>query len=588
MFQNRYFWRLASLLACLCTLLAACDGGGNNQSSVQPSPTVPPAVQYSSYKLQIPQQAMNAPIVGNVPDTTPLHLTVSFKPNEAALKQLDSGSKQSSTTYTSDQLAKQIGISDQTYQQIKSAFALKGMTLTLGKLHTDMTVDTTTGVIAPLLQTQFVYRQLNGRKFYTPKSTQLQLPAIVVDNVVAVTGLDSFSAPPKPGATASMFRSSQQQKYMTGKQACGEMDPRSLSPQQVAHAYGLDSLWQQGWTGKGMTINLVELEGFDHPAVQHYLNCVGYNGNLRVIDVDKAPVLTGNEFESLLDIEMIAGLAPDININVYETDGSTFWNGFYDTLQQIAVDNQNRKGPGYISISWFGSETQMSGEYIQSMDQQLQTLERAEHMTIFNASGDCGPYGYDGAKPNFSVTYPTSSPFEVGVGGTQLLTSAYGTRSSEVAWRAANPAAACGNTWGTGGGLSVFEPRPQWQTGFGVQNQYSTGKRQVPDLAADATNLSIYFQNNWGYGNGTSAAAPITATMFALINQGLIERTGYYVYGPSVFYTIANQKSQSFYDVQEGNNLYYPATPGWDYATGLGVLNVPNFYNGVVQYISAK
>jgi hypothetical protein len=32
-----------------------------------------------------------------------------------------------------------------------------------------------------------------------------------------------------------------------------------------------------------------------------------------------------------------------------------------------------------------------------------------------------------------------------------------------------------------------------------------------------------------------------------------------------------------FYDVIQGNNLYYPATPGWDFATGLGTPNLVDF-----------
>jgi kumamolisin len=30
-------------------------------------------------------------------------------------------------------------------------------------------------------------------------------------------------------------------------------------------------------------------------------------------------------------------------------------------------------------------------------------------------------------------------------------------------------------------------------------------------------------------------------------------------------------------DVTNGNNLYYTATPGWDYTTGLGTPNLANF-----------
>ena len=40
--------------------------------------------------------------------------------------------------------------------------------------------------------------------------------------------------------------------------------------------------------------------------------------------------------------------------------------------------------------------------------------------------------------------------------------------------------------WGPGGGLSVFNRRPAWQAGLGVDNDQSNGMRQVPDVAAAA------------------------------------------------------------------------------------------------------
>jgi len=35
--------------------------------------------------------------------------------------------------------------------------------------------------------------------------------------------------------------------------------------------------------------------------------------------------------------------------------------------------------------------------------------------------------------------------------------------------------------------------------------------------------------------------------------------------------------------VAQGNNLYYSATPGWDFTTGLGTPNLPDFYNAVAN-----
>jgi hypothetical protein len=47
-----------------------------------------------------------------------------------------------------------------------------------------------------------------------------------------------------------------------------------------------------------------------------------------------------------------------------------------------------------------------------------------------------------------------------------------------------------------------------------------------------------------------------------------------------LFYVVAQGMNgmHPYYDVTRGNNLYYPATPGWDYSTGLGTPNLWDFY----------
>ncbi|TMD45042.1 MAG: hypothetical protein E6I90_08015 [Chloroflexi bacterium] len=71
------------------------------------------------------------------------------------------------------------------------------------------------------------------------------------------------------------------------------------------------------------------------------------------------------------------------------------------------------------------------------------------------------------------------------------------------------------------------------------------------------------------------------------MNQGLIKQIGKYAYSPRMFYLAAdkNNSRRPYYDVTRGNNLYYPATPGWDYPTGLGTPNLADFYMVVCQNI---
>jgi len=66
----------------------------------------------------------------------------------------------------------------------------------------------------------------------------------------------------------------------------------------------------------------------------------------------------------------------------------------------------------------------------------------------------------------------------------------------------------------------------------------------------------------------------------SLVNEGLIKQIGKYAYSPRIFYLAANKTNgmHPYYDVTRGNNLYYPATSGWDYPSGLGTPNLADYY----------
>lgn len=135
--------------------------------------------------------------------------------------------------------------------------------------------------------------------------------------------------------------------------------------------------------------------------------------------------------------------------------------------------------------------------------------------------------------------------------------------------------------WGSGGGLSQAYARPSWQIANGVSNLNANGRRGLPDISAAAYALPVYFGGQWGVVGGTSAAAPIWAAGMALVNEGMIRQLSRFAYSPRLFYQEARASGgmRPFYDVTHGDNLYYPATPGWDFASGLGTPNLADFYS---------
>ncbi|MDQ6661250.1 MAG: S53 family peptidase, partial [Chloroflexota bacterium] len=535
----------------------------------------------------IPAAALNSPVTGNVPDDTMMHVGISFKISQSTLDQFDKQKIQPGQRSNLENSANKIGITDASYQKIKAFFNLGGIGLNLSKLHTHLNVTAKAKTIGKVLQTHFVMHKYNDRTFFAP-ATPPKLPKFLADSIQAITGLDNYSAPPQTGAVYQHQRLNTGQHQVHPAQDCSASS-QTLRPRDIAHAYGYDQLWNRGLHGENMTVNLVEIDGFDQRDIQNYFQCINFQGHLSVTDIDGAPNQALGE--STLDIEMVAGLARSINIADYETDGNSngnIWGQINDELQQIINDNTNNASAGsVVSISLGAAEGQISSSDRAAIENSIQTLNQIEHMTVFVASGDCAAFT-DRHYGSLSVAFPASDPWSTSVGGTILSVDGGQNRANEVVWSDGSNPSACKNRWGSGGGNSaVYAPRPSWQNAPGVDNPYSSNTRQLPDIAAVAFDLAVYFGGNWGAVGGTSAAAPIWAAGIALVNQGLMQQVSKYAYSPRMFYVAAtnNGGSNPYYDVTRGNNLHYPATSGWDYPTGLGTPNLADFYQAITNNI---
>jgi kumamolisin len=539
--------------------------------------------------LGIPDKALKAPVTGNVPDDQILHVGVTFKIDQAVLDKMGgNGTAKSTDPVSANDIASKIGISEEEYQRIKAFIGVENATFALDNTRTYMTVDIKAASAAKALQTKFVMHTLDKRTFYTPDPNQMpKAPGAIASRIEAITGLDNFSEAPQSGATLT---------NQSAQIAQAQCDPTSknfqaIGASQSAHAYGFDQLWNKGWRGEGMTINLVEIDSFKQSDVDYYAQCVGATNKIKVTNVDgPAPVAGG---ETTLDIQMIAGLAPKANINVYQTNVSSSnqknakdsWVQLNDIFRQIINDNSNRAAgvaPGLVSVSLGGSEDAVTGANKRAIAQSIQLLTKALHMTTYVASGDCGAYANRLYKVlGEDVSFPASAPFAVAVGGTNLTVDGNKSRANEVTWShdgSAAELAYCQNQWGSGGGISKFFKQPGWQKADGLKN--ANGMRQVPDVSAVATHLPIYYQGKWVFTGGTSASTPIWAAAQALVNQGLFKEKSMYYYAPDTYYYAlgkANGK-QPYFDVTQGNNLYYNAAKGYDNTTGIGTPNLSTFY----------
>src|SRR5689334_2387303 len=85
----------------LLLLLTACSSSSTQSTQSTPTSTTPTSSSSSNsgqlvpFNLGIPQAALNSPVVGNVSNDTKMHVLVTFKPNDALLKQLEGTPKSS-------------------------------------------------------------------------------------------------------------------------------------------------------------------------------------------------------------------------------------------------------------------------------------------------------------------------------------------------------------------------------------------------------------------------------------------------------------------------------------------------------------
>ncbi len=510
-----------------------------------------------------------------------------FKLDPNLLKQADQQRGQPGQRSQLESFANKIGISDATYQKIKGFFNLQGISLKLSKLRTNLSVDAKASTFAKLLQTKFVVHNYNGRTFFAPNSAP-KLPSFLTNSIDAVTGLDNYSAAPQHDFTMQFNTPPVASSQANSGQDCTPLD-QTLLPREVAGAYGYSQLWNRGLHGENMTVNLIEIDGAYQQDVQNYFDCINFpTSHFSVVNVDGHPQEALGE--STLDIEMVAGLARSTNIKVYQTDGSDntndVWVNVDDELQQLVNDNVNNNSAGnVVSISLGAAESEMTSQDLRALDSSFQQLTRVLHMTVFVASGDCGAFT-SRRYGDLSVSYPASDPWVTSVGGTVLNPNGTQGRANEVVWSDGSNRSSCKNAWGSGGGNSTIFQRPSWQNASGVNNRYSHNNRQVPDVSAAAYALAVYFQGRWGAVGGTSAAAPIWAAGLALVNQGMLQQIHKLANLPTTaqqFYAVADKGggANPYYDVTRGNNLYFPATSGWDYSSGLGTPNLADFYQVV-------
>jgi subtilase family serine protease len=325
--------------------------------------------------------------------------------------------------------------------------------------------------------------------------------------------------------------------------------------------------------------------------------------------------------EVALDVETAHAMAPGANIILVTTP----------TAETLGVQGfpQMMAAIDYVVKHHLADVVSMSLASAEEAFGSKQSLEKlryafkdaaANGVTVLGASGDTGtfndkksPVGQGGSPiPYPTVEWPASDPLVTGVGGTAVCTDPTATSGRIV--DSTDPPAACQGApgqaeivWGefsrgiaTGGGFSHVFARPSYQDVLPAgSTAIPPDTRGVPDIALQAsprTGDLVYISlpndgnggllcsgtpcsTGWYDIGGTSLATPQWAGLVAIAAQ--IKGHGLGPINPALYRLAADpaKYASEFFDITVGDNQVdagipgYPATPGWDPATGLGTPN---------------
>jgi pseudomonalisin len=292
-----------------------------------------------------------------------------------------------------------------------------------------------------------------------------------------------------------------------------------------------------------------------------------------------------------LDTQSSTGMAQNVRmLYIYDTTSLTDSDIAYAYSRWVTQD------VAQLGNSSFGEcEYQANLDGSMKVDDNLFMQAAAQGQTMFASTGDTGSScalaptnGVPGSGPPL-VSYPATSPWVVGVGGTSVVSgSPNATYVGEAAWNSG------------GGGLSQFENSTSWQqsaipTSTGLA---ATNLRGLPDIAmaadADTGAYFVYGQNIPGLGacttgcavGGTSEASPLAMGSYARLMSSHGNALGFAA--PQLYRNYVEQENNEtavtgppptetlggFHDIITGGNGAYTALPGYDYTTGLGTFDI--------------
>jgi Putative Ig domain len=327
--------------------------------------------------------------------------------------------------------------------------------------------------------------------------------------------------------------------------------PSGYGPTDLRSAYALTA------SGSGsQTVGIID--AYDDPSAESDLAayrtqyglpaCTTANGCFRKVNQNGAAsplpaANTGWAGEISLDLDMVSAICPNCHILLVEANQPSM------TDLGTAVNRAVTMGAKFVSNSYGGSEDGSENSYDSS-------YFNHPGVAITASTGDAD---YDGGS------YPATSKYVAAVGGTSLVRNSSARGWGETVWNSVS------YTEGAGSGCSSSVAKPAFQNGVntGCTRRAEGDVSAVADPATGVAVYQTYGGSGWAVYGGTSASAPIIASVYALAGTpGASDSPNAYPYSHTA----------NLNDVTSGKNgtcgaPICTAGAGWDGPTGLGTPN---------------
>ncbi len=485
----------------------------------------------------------------------------------------------------------QFGVPASSFQSAESWAQSQGLTVAPVGTSTDYFMASGTAAqVETAFNTSLNTYTYAGRAFYANTDAPSVPASLGVADVLGLNDYNRFFTPHLTG---------QMKTEASTASVAGQTTPNTglLSPKDIASVYGVPSTnhgngQSMAILGWGVTTPvLADLRSFEAewslPAVPLLVSYYG--------DTSTPTTNDGGTIEWEMDTQASTGMAQNVKsehlyFGRHNTDA--------DILASIAGWVNDHHGPKQASASYGECENVGNGGAVLTDGLEVPgdaVLKQAvvEGRTLFASTGDTGsscpiaPVNTNGlATQGYpGLEWPSVSPWAVAVGGTDLTSDGNNpaVRSAETAWEF------------TGGGNSTSEPAGSYQTGVATTNcafdpngnPYDPGAgaagpicRSTPDVAAISgdvvTGNGMLITDDNGadqQGAGTSLSSPLWLGMWTDI-QAAAPAKGLGFANYSLYKIAKAAPGRDFYDVMFGDNLAYPAKPGYDNVSGWGTPNV--------------